>query len=263
MSEPRVPAKEYLVMSFIEIQNEFMAHIRKPSQNKKPQGIEDRRMAIYRDLFFNNIVGFISSGFPVLKTLYSDKQWQMLIRRFFSEYDCHSPYFLDIAGEFINYLSSNYEMQKYDPPFMLELAHYEWIELDVAITQQAENEQLIASDQVASARLYLSSTARNLSYQFAVQTISTQFQPQQPSAQPNYFVVYRDGDDEVQFLTTNAMTALLLSIISEHDGLILDTICEQVTRHAVQFSAAQIAQGAFVTLRAMAELGIIVTKNQA
>ncbi len=55
-------------MSFIEIQNEFMAHIRKPSQNKKPQGIEDRRMAIYRDLFFNNIVGFISSGFPVLKT---------------------------------------------------------------------------------------------------------------------------------------------------------------------------------------------------
>ncbi len=99
----------------------------------------------------------------------------MLIRRFFSEYDCHSPYFLDIAGEFINYLSSNYEMQKYDPPFMLELAHYEWIELDVAITQQAENEQLIASDQVASARLYLSSTARNLSYQFAVQTISRQF----------------------------------------------------------------------------------------
>ena len=45
-------------MSFIEIQNEFMAHIREPKKNKKPSGIEDRRMSIYRDLFFNNIEGF-------------------------------------------------------------------------------------------------------------------------------------------------------------------------------------------------------------
>ena len=42
-------------MSFIDIQNEFMAHIRKPNTNPCPADVEDRRMAIYRELFFNNI----------------------------------------------------------------------------------------------------------------------------------------------------------------------------------------------------------------
>ena len=70
-------------------------------------------MAIYRDLFFNNIEGFISSGFPVLKTLiYRQAMAGTHVRQFFSEHDCRSPYFLDIAGEFINYLSNEYEMQQ-------------------------------------------------------------------------------------------------------------------------------------------------------
>ncbi|MDO6545659.1 HvfC family RiPP maturation protein [Pseudoalteromonas carrageenovora] len=249
-------------MSFIEVQNEFMAHIRQPQQNKKPSGIEDRRMAIYRDLFFNNVDGFISSGFPVLKTLYSEKQWKKLIRQFFSNHDCHSPYFLDIAGEFINYLASDYKMQKNDPAFMLELAHYEWIELDVSIAMDDPQEQKLNATDITHLPMYLSVAARNLSYQYPVQTISVDFQPKHPAEQPSYFVVYRDAQDDVQFLATNAMTALLLSIIENSNGITFDEICEQVLNHAPQFSPEQINQGALATLNAMAERRVIVTKNQ-
>ena len=249
-------------MSFIEVQNEFMAHIRQPQQNKKPSGIEDRRMAIYRDLFFNNVDGFISSGFPVLKTLYSEKQWKKLIRQFFSNHDCHSPYFLDIAGEFINYLASDYKMQKNDPAFMLELAHYEWIELDVSIAMDDPQEQKLNATDITHLPMYLSVAARNLSYQYPVQTISVDFQPKHPAEQPSYFVVYRDAQDDVQFLATNAMTALLLSIIENSNGIPFDEICEQVLSHAPQFSPEQINQGALATLNAMAERRVIVTKNQ-
>ncbi|WP_338367253.1 putative DNA-binding domain-containing protein [uncultured Pseudoalteromonas sp.] len=249
-------------MSFIDTQNEFMAHIRAPQKNQKPKGIEDRRMAIYRDLFFNNIAGFLSSGFPVLKTLYSQAQWDKLVRAFFSEHDCQSPYFLDIAGEFINYLSSGYIMQEYDYPFMLELAHYEWIELDVSVANEDTSELRLKSTELTSSALYLSSVARNLSYQYAVQHISTEYIPSTPSEQPNYFVVYRDDDDDVQFLATNAMTALLLSIIESNAGIEFESICQQVLVHAPNFSEQQIAQGALSTLNAMSERGIIVTKNQ-
>lgn len=38
-------------MSFIDVQNEFMAHIREPNKQPCPTDVEDRRMAIYRDLF--------------------------------------------------------------------------------------------------------------------------------------------------------------------------------------------------------------------
>ncbi|HEA18254.1 MAG TPA: DUF2063 domain-containing protein [Pseudoalteromonas prydzensis] len=247
-------------MNFIDSQLAFMAHIRDPQLQPKPDGIEDRRMAIYRDLFFNNINGFISSGFPVLKTLYSDDDWIRLVRRFFAEHDCHSPYFLDIAGEFITYLSNDYILQPSDPVFMLELAHYEWVELDVSIAQTDPLECAITGELTEQA-LYLSSSARNLSYQFAVQHISVDFQPQQPSAQAHYFVVYRDADDEVQFLATNAMTALLLSIIDVTPGIRLPALVAQVAQQAPQFTTEQLFQGATATLNAMASLGVIVTKN--
>ncbi|MBQ4833251.1 putative DNA-binding domain-containing protein [Pseudoalteromonas sp. MMG010] len=249
-------------MNFIDVQNEFMAHIRQPELNKKPDDIQDRRMAVYRDLFFNNINGFISSGFPVLKTLYTEQQWLALIRMFFSEHDCSSPYFLDIAGEFINYLSSNYQTQSYDPAFMLELAHYEWIELDVAIAKSDIKEMSLSSNELTSTPLFLSSIARNLSYQFPVQTISVDFCPQEASPTPHYFVVYRDENDDVQFLATNAMTALLLSIIDNQAGVLFDEVCNLVLKQAPQFSLEQIEQGALSTLSAMCERGIIVTKNQ-
>ncbi|BDF94770.1 DUF2063 domain-containing protein [Pseudoalteromonas sp. KAN5] len=254
--------KKVLNMSLIDTQNAFMAHIRNPQRQAKPDGIEDRRMAIYRDLFFNNINGFISSGFPVLKTLYCDDDWLQLIRRFFAEHDCQSPYFLDIAAEFVAYLSSDYTFQASDPVFMLELAHYEWIELDVSIVQTDLMECPITGE-LCEAALYLSSSARNLSYQFPVQHISADFQPQQPSEQPHYFVVYRDIDDEVQFLATNAMTALLLSIIDSTPGIQLSALVAQVAQHAQQFTIEQLQQGAIATLSAMADRGVIVTKNHA
>jgi len=249
-------------MSFIDVQNEFMAHIRNPSSNPAPHGIEERRLAIYRDLFFNNILGFISSGFPVLKTLYSEQQWQLLVRRFFSEYDCKSPYFLDIAGEFMSYLSTHYEMHADDPIFMVELAHYEWIELDVSVAIKNETEQTINNADIKQAKLYFSHIARNLSYQFAVQKISESYQPQAPSAQPHYFVVYRDEEDDVQFLSTNAMTALLLSLIENNEGATFDDICQEINSQVPHFSYEQITQGAFITVQSMCERGIIVTKNQ-
>ncbi|MDP2635910.1 MULTISPECIES: putative DNA-binding domain-containing protein [unclassified Pseudoalteromonas] len=248
-------------MSFDKIQYAFMEHIRQPKENPLPHGIEDRRMAIYRDLFFNNIEGFISSGFPVLKSLYSREDWQKLIRKFFIEHDCQSPYFLDIAAEFVNYLVNTYERAKNDPIFMIELAHYEWVELDVSICQQDESELPIGSA-ITSVPLFLSSTARNLSYQFAVHNISADYIPTQPGATPHYFVVYRDHEDETQFLVTNAMTALLLSLIETTPGIDFFELCNCVLQQASQFSEQQIHDGANSTLMTMAHKGVVVTKNE-
>tara|TARA_B100000700_G_scaffold224057_1_gene247048 strand:- start:108 stop:866 length:759 start_codon:yes stop_codon:yes gene_type:complete len=246
---------------FIQVQQAFMAHIRDPQQHAKPSDVEERRMAIYRDLFFNNVDGFVSSAYPVLKSLYSEQAWHRLVRQFFSQHDCKSPYFLDIAGEFLAFLANDYEVQSDDPAFMLELAHYEWVELDVSVAQEVAEEVSLSAHQVTSSALFLSSLARNLSYSFPVHTISADNQPSEPAAQPSYFVVYRDSDDEVQFLSTNAMTALLLNIIESQPGADLNDVCQEVVEHAPQFSQEQLYQGALNTLSAMAERGIVVTNT--
>ena len=59
--------------SFIETQYQFAATIRDPENKPAPDNIEPRRMTIYRELFYNNIEGFIANGFPVLRQITIDE----------------------------------------------------------------------------------------------------------------------------------------------------------------------------------------------
>jgi len=83
-------------------------------------------MAIYTDLFFNNIESLLSANFPVIRTLYDDDAWRSLVRAFYSEHRCHTPLFTEIAREFIRFLETRRDTDAGDPAFLVELAHYEW-----------------------------------------------------------------------------------------------------------------------------------------
>ena len=246
-------------MSFIEVQQAFMAHIRNPEHNAKPEDVSERRIKIYNELFFNNIEGFVASAFPILKSLYEDTSWIAIVRQFFVLHDCKSPYFLVISKEFLAFLQHTYDVTEQDPAFMLELAHYEWVELDVAVYQSTDDYCDI-TDWV-SQPLYLRDTARNLSYMFPVHQISQDFMPVNASEQPHYFVVYRDTDEEVAFISSNPMTALLLNQLEQNPGITLATLVEEVAIQLPQFSYEQLSAGAQQTLNAMAELKIIASKN--
>ena len=113
----------------------FANSIRAPQNSTDESAETQRRMDIYRTLFFNNVAGFIQNGFPVLHSLYNEEQWQALILRFFIEHQCSSPYFIHISKEFVEYLSNEYQPVKSDPPFMAELAHYEWLELALSVRE--------------------------------------------------------------------------------------------------------------------------------
>src|SRR6187401_1863361 len=45
----------------------FAAHLRDPARHPAPDDIEDRRMAIYRDLVFNGLEALLASNFPVIR----------------------------------------------------------------------------------------------------------------------------------------------------------------------------------------------------
>ena len=85
-------------------QRDFAAHMRGPDVNAAPTAIEDRRLAIYRNLVFNNIESFLSSGFPILKSIANAEKWSQMVRDFIYRHECQTPYFLKISEEFIKYL---------------------------------------------------------------------------------------------------------------------------------------------------------------
>ncbi|MAD75356.1 MAG: DUF2063 domain-containing protein [Rheinheimera sp.] len=245
---------------FKQLQLQFAAYIRDPGNCPPPQGLEARRLKVYRDLFFNNVKGFLDTAFPVLKTLYSDSAWTALAQQFFSKYACHSPYFLHIAEQFVAFLQ-DYPPTETDPAFLAELAHYEWAELYIATQVLSQPQPLLESGQLTgtqleSTRLQLSELAMLCAYQWPVQQICTDFQPAEPG-QPVFFLLYRNTEHEVKFVQLNQATLLLLNHLAEQPGLTFPALIHTISAQLPGLSEQQLQQGALPLLQDLAQKGAI------
>ena len=245
-------------MQFQQIQQAFIAHIKDPLHKPAPQGIESRRLAIYRELFFNNVQGFISSAFPVLKTLYSDVGWQKIVRQFFIDYQCSSPYFLHIAEHFLHYLQQDYQLQADDPVFLLELAHYEWAELYLATKQLTQPEAPLNRAQVTQQPLQLSQLSMLLAYPYQVHRISSAYQPV-TAGDVQCYLLYRNSADDVKFVLINQLTAALLHCLQQAPGSTLSQLVAQLLPVLPQFNATVLEQGAQTILQDFAAKGVLVS----
>jgi hypothetical protein len=219
---------------FIRRQYEFAAHIRDPDHQPAPGDVEDRRMAIYRELFYNNVEGFLSNTFPVLRELHEDDRWHAMAREFFAHHHSQTPLFLEIPREFLNWLENEYSAQPDDLPFIQELAHYEWVELALSISE----ENITATDADPEGDLLtgipvLSPLAWHLAYQYPVHRIGPDYRPDQPGDDMTCLVVYRNREDEVGFMEINPVTKRLLELIDadneENGKLLLNRIATEMS----------------------------------
>jgi hypothetical protein len=200
--------------AFKDKQYAFAAHIRDPENVAAPEGIESRRMEIYRTLFFNNLYNLLGTFFPVLRKIHSDDQWRHFVRGFMQVHQAQTPYFLQLPEEFLGYLQDEYESAGDDYPFLLELAHYEYAELALSVSEEENdlsgvdpNGDLLANIPVKSA------LAWSYAYHYPVHRISPDCLPTETEDQPIYLALYRGSDGEVGFLELNAITAALLDAI--------------------------------------------------
>src|SRR5690606_28885907 len=122
--------------TFQQTQREFTRHLRSPALYPAPADIEDRRLGIYRDLVYNNIAGLIAGAFPILKAVPDETQWHQLVRDIAADHNSQTPYFLEISQEFLAYLSNGRSQRGQDLPFLIELAHYEWVELALDVAEE-------------------------------------------------------------------------------------------------------------------------------
>jgi len=194
------------------------AHIRDPARNPPPPGIEDRRLRIYRELFYSNIESLLAGNFPVIRRILADAEWHALARDFYREHRCETPLFPEIAREFIRYLELRQNRGGDDPPWLLELAHYEWVELALEIAEDdADAQPAVDSDaDLLANKPVLSALAWPLAYRWPVHRLSPDFLPSQPPEQPTFLLVSRDAQQTVRFREISGPTFRLLQRIGEH-----------------------------------------------
>jgi len=126
---------------FQQLQVQFLAHIRNPEEvpyqpdNERP--IEPRRLKAYDELFFNNLQDFFSQLFPVCKQILGDSRWNEVVREYLVKHNAKTPLFHQLGEEFLLFLESEFSQLESDPKFLLELAHYEWVELALSVSEKS------------------------------------------------------------------------------------------------------------------------------
>ena len=210
-------AKQTSTNDFQQIQRQLAEHLRDPEHCPPPAGLEERRLNIYRRLFFKNISNFINRGFPVLRRLYHADDWQALIRLFYAQHSCESPYFSKITEEFVRYLRAEHHTRPCDPPYLFELAHYESVELALSIATASIDLSRIQRDgDLIEGSPALSPLLQWHQYHWQVHRIGPDYRPSEPDASANWLAVWRDPKDKVRFLCINAGTAMLFDYLAEH-----------------------------------------------
>jgi len=248
---------------FTRQQYAFAAHIRDPEHQPAPADVEDRRMAIYRELFYSNIEGFLSNSFPVLRTLHDDDHWHALVREFYSQHHAQTPLFLEIPREFLLWLESRHGNYPDDMPFLYELAHYEWAELALSISETScDAADIDPEGDLLSGIPVLSPLAWHLSYRYPVHEISPDRRPQQPGDEPTYLVVYRDRNDDMGFLLINPVTKRLLELIDADKGESGEQLLRRIAKEMSHPQPAVVIDGGIGILKGLTEKDIILGTKQ-
>ena len=207
-------------------------HVRDPARNAPPPGIEDRRIAIYRDLFYNSIESLLAGNFPVIRRTLGDRRWHALVRAFYADHRCRTPLFTEIGRELIQFLErprpephpigehpfgqhpSQAHAQDDNPPWLHELAHYEWVELALQIADDALPPHDPDGDLLAG-KPVVSPLAWALAYSWPVTHIGPEFQPERAPDAPTLLLVRRDTAGDVHFSELSPLVYRLLQLLDD------------------------------------------------
>lgn len=203
--------------SFQRYQQEFCAYIRDPIQQPRPKNVPAKRMAVYKEIVFNNLFESVSACFPVAQQVLGKRDWLNLVRAFLREHSANSPIFRKIPEEFLSFLASQTASNL--PPYLQSLCHYEWIELFVSSMANSSAETAIntraidpTGDLLAGQPVF-SSTMQLLHYNYAVQKISPRYKPKAKVS--TQLLVYRDAEYVVKFVELNPVTYRLIELLQQ------------------------------------------------
>jgi len=156
-------------------------------------------------------------------------------------------------------LQNEYKFQENDPVFLLELAHYEYIELELLIS----NEQVDMSKIDPVGDLYngipvISPLAKLLRYNYAVHKISKDFDLKEIQKEPTNLIVNRRSDGKVHFVEINLYSALLLEKIREEKKKTGEEILKEMAIILKKTNDQSIVEGGQTIFKKLLDAEVII-----
>jgi hypothetical protein len=227
-------------MSALHDQFQAMArHVRDPHAHPGPPGIEARRLKIYSDLVYNNLDGLLAGTFPVIRKTLGDAAWAALVRGFLARHEARTPLFPELGRELVAFLHAEPEPQR---PWLAELAHYEWAELGLQLSDAALPAYAPAGDLLDGVPL-LSPLAWPLAYRWPVDRIGPAFQPLEAPPDPTLILLRREADGRIRFSALSPLLYRLLELVGANTTrsgrALLQQLADEAGQHDVDAFLAQ------------------------
>jgi hypothetical protein len=164
------------------------------------------------------------------------------VRGFYRDHRAQTPLFPEIAREWLRYLET---VPRLEPPFLRELAHYEWVELALQISEARVD--AVAHDprgDLLDGAPVVSPLAWPLAYAWPVHRLGPEFQPTEAPPAPTFLLLRREADGNVRFSLLSPMAFRLLARLDEAPELSGREQLAALAREAgVTADAAFLAQG--------------------
>ena len=111
-------------------QSNFASYCRDGKPIKIP-GTKESRLPQYRRLVFNVVKDSLESAYPIAHSFIEPEVWEEMASRFFSEHDSQTPQIWKLPFEFYQFAVEKDFATQYRIPFLHELLHFEWLEIEV------------------------------------------------------------------------------------------------------------------------------------
>ena len=200
--------------AFKAAQRAFARHLRAPAEFPAPTLPEDR-LAVYRYAVRHNIAEFLANNYPRLKDVMTEDAWRTLVDDYLAHHPAHTAAFARLPGEFLQFLGT---CQKHPdhPPFMEELAHFEWLENHLCCDERMlpDPASLDRDGDLLCEEIIVNPVHVLVTYQFPVHVIDTTFNPSDAPSRPTHLAAFRDRNFNFAVLDLNPLSRELFEAVS-------------------------------------------------
>ncbi len=204
--------------AFMRRQHEFTRHLRDPAREPAPAGLSGPRLEVYSNAIFLNIERFMRDNFPRVREVLGEEEWQSLVRDYIVRHRSRTPLFVELLDEFMAYLTAE-RAAAGDPPYLTELAHFDWLENAVAVDEtDLDAMPVLAAGDLLRSRLVLNPVHRLVTYRYPVHAIGSGFKPDAPPARPTLLLAFRDRAGSFGVLDLNEVAARLFQTLRAPDA---------------------------------------------
>ncbi len=218
---------------FQDVQRQLTAHLRNPGAHPPPEGVEDRRIGIYRRLVSGNLSRLLGASLLLTRDQLGKKRFELLVRAFLREHRAATPYFPRLAGEFGKWYEQARSGCPQDPPWLGDLIRYETEKHALRrMPDPPADSPTDPQGDVVTGVPAPSPLLRLLTLRYPVHRSKDGKLDPKPPAFPAFLLVRRDRAGRVLTRELGVLTAGLLALILDNDSRqtgrdLLETMLEQ------------------------------------